>query len=101
MLLVEDDEVDRLAVRRALAKTDFHPQLSEAHDCNQARAMLRQETIDCVLLDVYLPDGDGVAEGLGEDAAGTVVGEGASTVALASIVIPSVGDVPADMSAED
>ena len=70
MLLVEDDEVDRLAVRRALAKTDFHPQLTEARDCAEARAALRAGAFDCVLLDVYLPDGDGVTLLREERAAG-------------------------------
>ena len=33
ILLIEDDEVDRLAVRRALAKTDLRPVLLEATSC--------------------------------------------------------------------
>jgi two-component system, sensor histidine kinase and response regulator len=60
ILLIDDDQVDRLAVRRALAKADFHPQLTEASDYPSARAALLAGATDCVLSDVYLPDGDGL-----------------------------------------
>jgi two-component system, sensor histidine kinase and response regulator len=60
ILLIEDDQVDRLAVRRALAKADFHPQLTEASDYASARHALLTTEVDCVLSDVYLPGGDGL-----------------------------------------
>jgi signal transduction histidine kinase/DNA-binding NarL/FixJ family response regulator len=61
ILLIEDDEVDRLAVRRTLAKTELRPTVIEASTCEAARGVLRDAGVDCVLLDVYLPDGDGLS----------------------------------------
>jgi signal transduction histidine kinase/DNA-binding NarL/FixJ family response regulator len=61
ILLIEDDEVDRLALRRTLAKTDLRPAVIEVSDCAKAREVLHGEGADCVLLDIYLPDGDGLA----------------------------------------
>jgi signal transduction histidine kinase len=61
ILLIEDDEVDRLALRRTLAKTELRPAIVVASTCEEARNVLRNGGVDCVLLDVYLPDGDGLS----------------------------------------
>lgn len=60
ILVVDDDEVDRIAVRRALKAAGVRMQLLEAGDCATALATIQQHTFDCVFLDYLLPDGDGL-----------------------------------------
>jgi PAS domain S-box-containing protein len=59
ILLVDDDEVDRMAVRRALAASDLRAELREADGVETALATL-PDGFDCVLLDHRLPGGDGL-----------------------------------------
>lgn len=61
ILVVEDDEVDRMAVGRALKKAGIPVEMFAAIDCTSAIATLKQRSFDCVLLDYRLPDGDGLA----------------------------------------
>ncbi len=61
ILLVEDDEVDRMAVRRALKTAGVPVEMAVAVDCKSAITTLSQQSFDCVLLDYRLPDGDGLA----------------------------------------
>ncbi|MBW4577870.1 MAG: PAS domain-containing protein [Aphanothece sp. CMT-3BRIN-NPC111] len=61
ILVVEDDEVDRMAVRRALKSAGVQMQLSEVEDCARAIAALGEQSFDCVFIDYRLPDGDALA----------------------------------------
>ncbi|MCA1992171.1 MAG: PAS domain-containing protein, partial [Coleofasciculus sp. S288] len=72
ILLVEDDEVDRMAVSRALKTAGLRTDMVLAIDCKSAMDVLFQERrsvdatpneqdFDCILLDYRLPDGDGLA----------------------------------------
>lgn len=62
VLLVDDDEVDRLAVRRALARAGLGElNLIEAERASEAFAHITTETFDCAFFDFRLPDRDGVA----------------------------------------
>ncbi|OWY65111.1 histidine kinase [cyanobacterium TDX16] len=61
ILVVDDDEVDRMAVRRALVTAGVKMDLSEANGCAEAIAQLQQQQFDCVLLDYRLPDGNGLS----------------------------------------
>ncbi|QLE58381.1 ATP-binding protein [Nostoc sp. TCL26-01] len=60
ILVVDDDEVDRMVVRRALLKAGVQMELSEVSDGNTALSTLRNNTYDCVFLDYRLPDQDGL-----------------------------------------
>lgn len=60
ILVVDDDEVDRLAIRRALTKTGIDPAISEAKTCADAINLTSEIHFDCVFLDYRLPDGDGL-----------------------------------------
>lgn len=60
ILVVDDDEVDRMAVRRALAKAGLKMDLAEATNCAEGIAAM-QRPFDCVFLDYRLPDQDGLA----------------------------------------
>ena len=61
ILVVDDDEVDRMTVQRALRSAGVQVQLSQANDCAEAITALQQQQFDCVFLDYRLPDGDGLS----------------------------------------
>lgn len=59
VLLVEDDEEDAFLVRELLAEVDAPVDLVVARTVSQAKTMFAG--IDCILLDLELPDGSGLA----------------------------------------
>lgn len=58
ILLIDDDQVDRAAVRRALSKSGLTHELFEADTGLSGFALAKSESFDCVLLDYRLPDVD-------------------------------------------
>ncbi|WP_158501795.1 PAS domain-containing protein [Vitiosangium sp. GDMCC 1.1324] len=60
LLVADDDEVDRLAVRRALLKAGVDAQLVEVTDGASALAALLEQPFDCALLDFQMPGQDGL-----------------------------------------
>jgi diguanylate cyclase (GGDEF)-like protein/PAS domain S-box-containing protein len=61
VLIVEDDRVDRLACRRALAQDpDYEFVLSEAETGQEGLQLAHAQKPDCVLLDYHLPDMNGL-----------------------------------------
>ena len=61
LLLVEDDEVDRAAVKRALKSARIEADIAEVDDGDAALDTLTSGAFDCVLLDYRLPKSDGLA----------------------------------------
>lgn len=62
VLLVDDDDIDRLAVRRALAKAGLGElNIVEAERARDAFTQITQWEFDCAFFDFRLPDRDGVA----------------------------------------
>jgi signal transduction histidine kinase len=60
ILVVDDDEVDRMMVCRALKSAGIKAELEEAEDADVAIAMLRDTRFDCVFLDYCLPGQNGL-----------------------------------------
>ncbi|MFN6463856.1 MAG: ATP-binding protein [Nostoc sp. DedVER02] len=60
LLVVDDDEVDRMAVRRALTEARIKMELSEVSDSNDAFSALKTTAYDCVFFDYSLPLPDGL-----------------------------------------
>lgn len=61
ILLVDDDEVDRLALRRALDRAELGAiTVVEAERARDGYARITSEEYDCAFFDVRLPDRDGV-----------------------------------------
>jgi len=66
LLVVDDDAVDRLAVRRALRQAGIEAEVVEAEDGEAALAAMRAALVgagaplDCVLLDYQLPGASGL-----------------------------------------
>jgi signal transduction histidine kinase/DNA-binding response OmpR family regulator len=61
LLVVDDDVVDRAAVRRALRAAGIDADIAEAGDAPDALEGLRSGGHDCALLDFRLPRSDGLA----------------------------------------
>jgi len=68
ILVVDDDEIDRIAVHRGLKKAGLEIEFSEASSYSEALVMLTEKVnnlkrnfFDCVFLDYRLPDRDGLA----------------------------------------
>ncbi|MEH2023953.1 ATP-binding response regulator [Nostoc sp.] len=60
ILLVDDDEGDRISIRSALTKAGVQMELSEVGDGNDAFSALTTTAYHCVFLDSSLPDQDGL-----------------------------------------
>ena len=60
LLVVDDDEVDRMAVRRALKDVPMSVSVEEAGSVEAARSRLSAGRYDGVLVDYNLPDGSGL-----------------------------------------
>ncbi|MFB6888906.1 PP2C family protein-serine/threonine phosphatase [Kitasatospora sp. NPDC056327] len=61
VLLVEDDEADAILVEELLLDTGLRFELTVGTTLAQARATLATTPIDCILLDLNLPDAAGTA----------------------------------------
>jgi signal transduction histidine kinase len=68
ILVIDDDEIDRIAVHRGLRKTGLEIEFSEASSYEEALMMLtdsvtslKRNFFDCIFLDYLLPDLDGLA----------------------------------------
>lgn len=59
-LVIDDDDVDRMAVRRHLAKTSLSAHVVETRTATEAQYLLSESQFDCVFLDFRLPDTDGL-----------------------------------------
>lgn len=60
LLIVDDDEVDRMAVHRALLSAGVAAIVLEATDANRALELLSSQKIDCAFLDFNMPGHDGL-----------------------------------------
>jgi signal transduction histidine kinase len=60
ILLVDDDHVDRMAVKRLLKQAALASEVVECADRDSAVDAVRRQAFDCVLLDYRLPKTDGV-----------------------------------------
>ncbi len=60
ILVVDDDDVDRMAVRRALKATGLDATVTEAENAEEALALIGKHAFDCTLLDYRMPGSDGL-----------------------------------------
>lgn len=60
ILVVDDDDVDRMAVRRALKTTGIAASITEADSAASALGHLTRKKFDCTLLDYRMPGSDGL-----------------------------------------
>jgi signal transduction histidine kinase len=70
LLVVDDDEFDRLAVRRLLKTSDLCTVVDEAATPEETLELLAGGRYDCILLDYYIPgvDGHALIKAIGEAA---------------------------------
>lgn len=60
ILVVDDDDVDRMAVRRSLKASGIHADVTEAESANDAIERLHAGRYDCALFDFRMPGADGL-----------------------------------------
>lgn len=60
ILIVDDEEVDRMAVRRFLRTSEVETQIAEATNYQEAKEKMLNELFDCIFIDYRLPDRDGL-----------------------------------------
>ncbi len=60
ILVVDDDDVDRMAVKRALKLSGLEVIVAEADDADSALSRLSTGDFDCTLLDYRMPGSDGL-----------------------------------------
>lgn len=60
ILIIDDDQVDRLTVKRALKKTGFQCEVFESADGESGMELINKEAFDCLFLDYLLPGSDGL-----------------------------------------
>jgi PAS domain S-box-containing protein len=60
LLLVDDDALDRMAVRRAIRSGDLPAEVREVEDAEAVAGALADTSFDCILLDFQLPGTDGL-----------------------------------------
>lgn len=61
ILVVDDDELDRLAVRRCLQQSNLDVRPRQAASAVEALSLAASGDYDCILLDYYLPGEDSLA----------------------------------------
>ena len=60
LLVVDDDDVDRMALRRALKGSGIDFELQEVDNASLGTQLLKAKLFDCAFLDYQLPDCDGL-----------------------------------------
>ena len=60
VLVIDDDEIDRMTVIRAFKGADFQTEILEAIDCQSGIDLAISHQFDCIFLDYRLPDGNGI-----------------------------------------
>ena len=60
ILVIDDDEVDRMNVQHLLKSEGVNADIHEASDCSSGIAKMKSINIDCVLIDYKLPDATGL-----------------------------------------
>jgi two-component system, sensor histidine kinase and response regulator len=60
VLIVDDDEVDRMSVRRFLKISEVEIEIAEAANYQEAKEKIFNQNFDCIFIDYRLPDRDGL-----------------------------------------
>ena len=60
ILVVEDDELDRLIIKKALKSASINHDLYFAEDHESGKAATQNQEYDCIFLDYNLPGGTGI-----------------------------------------
>src|SRR5688572_6030764 len=60
LLIIDDDLVDRLAIRRAIEQSGLDASIDEAGSAEEAQVKVNTVEYDCLLLDQDLPGTSGV-----------------------------------------
>lgn len=61
ILVVDDDDVDRMAIQRHLMRSNLPIEVVEARDAATAQELVETQPFSCIFLDYRLPDADGTS----------------------------------------
>ncbi len=61
ILIIDDDDVDRMTVRRAIKSSGINAEMEEAPNGKTGLRLLQEQTFSCAFLDYLLPDSDGLS----------------------------------------
>ncbi len=61
LLVIDDDEVDRMHLNRAIRGSEFDCEFTECEDPSEATSLLQQTDYDCIFLDYLLPGDTGLS----------------------------------------
>jgi diguanylate cyclase (GGDEF)-like protein len=87
LLLVEDDDIDMMIVERMLEDCSMDIEMVSATNVQEAQRAMASEHFDCALVDLELPDGDGLSLAQEADAPPTVVLTGRNDEAHATYAV--------------
>lgn len=60
ILIIDDDEVDRIALKRSIKSSGFNADIISVCNKEEGLEALSQKTFDCIFLDYNLPDSNGL-----------------------------------------
>lgn len=61
LLVIDDEEIDRMTIRREIAKSSLKAEIKEADSSAEAFSLIQDNLFDCIFLDYDLPDADGLS----------------------------------------
>lgn len=61
ILIVDDEHIEHVLMKNMFAKTEVDVELHSAYTLKQASHLLKFNSYDCALVDLNLPDGDGLS----------------------------------------
>mgnify|MGYP005755627173 FL=1 len=60
LLIIDDDEVDQMAIKRSVSKTNLNAEIVSTFAASEGLQILSKQRFDCIFVDFRLPDMDGL-----------------------------------------
>jgi PAS domain S-box-containing protein len=60
ILIIDDDEVDQLAIKRSLKSSNMFAEVSTSNSASEGLSLLQSNKFDCIFVDFKLPEMDGL-----------------------------------------
>ncbi len=60
LLIIDDDEVDQMVIRRSANKTNLNARIYTSNSGKEGLELIQKQSFDCIIIDFRLPDMDGL-----------------------------------------